>query len=177
MNDSNQIQNAKLSFNWENEDNAALYVYNVTFNTPVNINDLKGANLSDVTASYTQEYAFSYDNSIQGTRSELVNAILDKAITDGFDYQNAEIMFKENSPSTDAELGTVRRFIVVVKNTDGIREISAHISTASDDNTLISNINNNRIKTYFADMTTYSNNILAKYDLADAAEMCSELSN
>ena len=112
---------------------------------------------------YEREYFFSYDAATQGTRTELVNAILQVAITDGFDYQNAEIIFKENSASTDADLGTIRRFTVIVKNDTNVREITAHIATANNDNELVNNISKGKTKTSFTDMVNYSSNMLDEY--------------
>ena len=171
VNDNNEIQSSHLTLLLENGVDATLFVLNVNFDTPVNINTLKDSNISNVSASYTQEYSFSYNNSIQGTRSELVNAILDKAITDGFDYQNAEIMFKENSASTDANLGTVRSFTVVVKNDNGIKQVNFSISSANTDESLINNINKGKFKVNdYLNSVDYSNNLLPEYDLADVAE-------
>lgn len=141
VNENNEIQHAKLTFLWENNSSSTLYVCDVDFNSPISLNELSGnANVS-ASANYTPAYSFVYDNTLQGTRSELVNAILDKAITDGFDYQNAEIMFKENSAGTTSDLGSVRSFSIVVKGNSGIRQINATIQSSNTDDGLINKIN------------------------------------
>ena len=164
VNDNNEIQHVKLTFLSENNTTATLYVYNVNFVNPLNLNDLKDHTImSQTTASYEREYFFNYDSSIQGTRTELVNAILEKAITDGFDYQNAEVMFKENSASTDPDLGTIRRFSIVLRTESGVREVTAHITTSSDDVSLINNISKGKLKTSYTDMISFSQNLLDEY--------------
>ena len=81
VNENNEIQQMKLSFIWKSSDSTRpdcnLYSYNVILNSPININDLTNSTkLSSTTASYSQKYFFSYNYSIQGTRTELVNAAL-----------------------------------------------------------------------------------------------------
>lgn len=165
VNDNNQVQHAKLTFLLENNNNATLYVYNVNFDSPINVNDLKDSSiLSNASATYSSEYGFVYDTSIQGTRTELVNAILQNAITDGFDYQNAEIIFKENSASTDPDLGTIRRFNVVVKTENGIRQINFAVADANTDEQLIAKIANGKSKVNdYLESVNYSQNLLDQY--------------
>ena len=168
INENNEIQNTKLTFNYQNGTSAGLYVYDVNFNNPVNINDLKNSIISNVAATYSQEYVFSYNNSIQGTRTELVNAILSKAITDDFDYQNAEIIFKDNGSSTTSDLGTVRKFSVTIKNNDGITVVATTIQSANSDEELINKINNGKYSLNVSTPVTYSQNLLAEYNASEA---------
>ncbi len=163
-NDNNEVQHAKLTFLWENGNDATLYVYNVDFNTPINVNNLKDSStISNAAATYSQEYTFSYDNSIQGTRTELVNAILQNAITDGFDYQNAEIVFKDTGSSTNATLGTVENFAVILQTENGIRQISIGIQSSNSDSGLIAKLENGKFISAFEDSVQYSQNLLDQY--------------
>ena len=168
INENNEVQNAKLTFTWEDNNSSTLYVYNANFTNPVDINSLTSSYaMSNVSATYNREYFFSYNNTIQGTRGELIQAILDKSITDGFDYQNADIMFKEDSASTNSMLGTIRRFVVVVKNDQGIKEISCGIQSASTDNALIEKINQGKFNTSSVNKTVYSQNQLNEYTTSE----------
>ncbi|MCR4726142.1 MAG: hypothetical protein K5753_02855 [Clostridia bacterium] len=169
VNDNDEIQHSKVTLQLENGSAATLFVFNVDFANPININDLKDASkINNSTATYSQKYSFSYDNTIQGTRTELVNAILDKAITDGFDYQNAEIIFKDNGSGLDSDLGTVKCFTIVVSNNSGIKQINFSIQTADNDQSLINKINNGKFKVDdYLNSVEYSNNLLAEYDFEE----------
>lgn len=167
-----QVQDLKLTLNYfDNQlNNNNLRVYNVRFNNPVSYNDLIDSNkMTSATASYSNVYSFTYNNNLQGTRSDLVNAILSKAITDGFDYQNAEIMFKELSSATDIDFGTTRNFTIVVKNNQGIREATITVKSASDDQSLIDNIQNGKFKINNSQKSiNYSPNIIGEYCVTEA---------
>ncbi|MBP5404922.1 MAG: hypothetical protein J6Y74_03135 [Clostridia bacterium] len=173
--DEGEVQNTKLTFTtYDNSThNTTLRTYNVNFDNPLKISDLKSSTkVSAATANYSQAYSFSYDSSIQGTRGELINAILDKAITDNFDYQNADIIFKELSSATDADLGTTRNFTVVVKNDSGIREATLTIKTANNDQDLITNIQNGKFKLNNSQKSiNYSQYQLGEYRLGESAEI------
>ena len=160
-----QVQNLKLTISYFDNTfkSLNLRVYSAVLAQPVALIDLIDADtFYSIKASYNDMFTVSYTPSIQGTRTELTNAILEAAITDGFDYQNAEIIFKENSASTTSNLGTVRNFIVVVKNNAGIIQISFGIQTASNDEKLIAKIQNGKYLYAFDDSVTYSSNLLAE---------------
>lgn len=158
------VQNLKLTLNYYDNTLQSPYlrVYEVQLEEPATLNELAGAGqLGD--ATYTSVYSYSYDASTQGTRTELATAILENAINDGFDYQNAEIIFTETGVSTTQDLGTVKTFVIVVKNANGIREISATIQNASTDAELITKLQQGKGSTTSTEKTTYSQNMLDEY--------------
>lgn len=168
--EDNKVQNMKLTLNYYDNTLLSQYlrVYNVDFAESVPVSQLKNSNLSSISATYTDAYTFTYNNNLQGTRTELVNAILSKAITDDFDYQNAEIMFKDNGSSTNAEFGSIRNFTIIVKNSKGIREIATAIQSADSDAELVAKLQQGKGSINFSDKITYSQNLIAEYNAGEA---------
>ena len=184
VNDNNEVQHAKLTFKWQDDYDidlgdktlheyaATIYVYNVDFVSPLCLSDLLDATkVSSVMATYSQEYTFSYDYSIQGTRTELVNVILQNTITDGLDYQKAEIVFKDTGSSTTSELGVVETFVVLFFDGESIKAIYATIQTSNSDAGLIAKLQAGKGSTLMEEKVTFTENMLNKVILEKEAEL------
>ena len=164
-----KIQNAKLTFLWENNNSATMYVCDVDFASPISLNDLTdNAKISAATASYTPAYSFVYDTSIQGTRDELAAAILQNA---GIDPSTVDYIIKDNGTGTTSELGTVKSFVVSVCDGASIVEISVDIQTASTDAGLIAKLQAGKAVTSSTQKATFSQNMLELVNLEAEAEL------
>lgn len=168
----NKIQNLKLFLERTSRTSTTtsfVNVMNVDLTTATSIDDLLN-NTFDTIATYSQSYSYSYDNTNQNNRTDLINAILQVAVTDGFDYTNAKILYTEKSQSLHSTLGTVDNFNVVILTDNGVREIIIRIATASTDAELINKINNNKFSVSEYNNVIDYDNVLENVDLTIEAE-------
>ena len=127
-------------------------------------------------ARYAQEYTFSYDPSVQDTRSELRDALNTKAANDGIiDRVDSNTMsfIKDNGSSLNTTLeGTARNIVVLNLNENGYEEYTVQIKENqgnNNDTTLIENLKNNLYYDVKLDYksNTYSNNFIENQDLPE----------
>lgn len=159
----NKTNDLKCSFKYYDNlaDGYCFKVYNLNFAEDLDISQFTQNNFPTTTIS--QAIEFVYNPEIQGTRADLINAIIEHSVNDGFDYSNAEVLFTEKTSSTDADLGTIRRFTVVLTSESGVRQINFSVSNAKEDESLIEKINNGEFKVNdYIQAADFSENQLAE---------------
>lgn len=180
------IETIRLFFFYNNSDTSrTYYITNVVPKTIITLKDLIERNADIINnafdtnnffgARYTTEYFFSYNPTIQETRSELRDAINEKLAADGIisPVDNNTLSFiKDNGSSLNTTLkGTARNIVILNLNWNGYEEYTVQIKenqSNNNDTTLIDNLNNNLYYDVKLDYksNSYSSNIFANQNLA-----------
>ena len=143
------------------EGGSALQVNKLTLTNGIAYEDvLDETKLNASNCTFERIYLFNYNETIQGTRSALMQAIANVAVNDGFEYSADDILYKQITDSTDATLGTVNRYTVIINNENGIREISIAIKNSSTDEMAISNINNGKYSCSYTQSVNFTDNFI-----------------
>ena len=162
------------------------YIANVEPKTEISVDDLCEPVASALNeafdtnfffgARYVTEYVFSYNPSIQETRSELREAINAKAANDGIIDRvdsNTLSFIKDNGGRLDTVLeGTSRAIIILNIRESSYEEYTVQIKESpisSNDATLIGNLNNNQYYEVKLEHSknTFSNNFIKNQDLPE----------
>jgi len=126
---------------------AAVQVNKLTLANGIAYEDvLDEAKLNSNNCTFANVYSFTYTPAEQGTRNALMQAIANVAVDDGFEYTANDILFVQKGDTTNADLGSVSTFCVVLNTEKGIRQMDVLIAKATSDNGLINQINNGRYK-------------------------------
>lgn len=140
---------------------STLQVNKLTFANGIAYEDvLDEAKLNAANCTFENTYGFGYNQSIQGTRNALMQAIANVAVNDGFEYTADDILFVQKGDTTDATLGSVSDFRLSINTNKGIREISILIAKASSDEGLVNQINNGRYKANYYDKANFTDNFI-----------------
>ncbi len=151
--DANNITDSQWYVNKDSEGNitSAQYtgVYNqtatstwyvsgtATFSSPISAKDLKDGNLGNVT--YSRNYRFNYNASIQAEHQELTDAICDKLLGE---IEGAIRYIKLGGKGTDSTLGYITSQFTVIQIVNGqIQETSVSIKDSKNDAEFIQNLN------------------------------------
>ncbi len=121
-NSENKVTSAEYTFNYQRDKISAMFVVgSANFNAPVSRVDLKNGKLGNVT--YKTEYSLNYNSSIQETRKDLTNAILN-ACADELTEGSTRILV-DNGTTVDNRLASeAHRFSVVEITDKGIQQIN-----------------------------------------------------
>jgi hypothetical protein len=146
-----KVQNLKLTFLIGISDGSrTFFVYKVIFENYIEIGDfLNAIKLENINATITEEYGFSYDKTTQGTDDniQLANAVADALVNDGFDYSsNTEKLVNDEGQINDSDWSTARRFIIVLKNSMGIRYFYVRTTDKDNISDIVNDIQNGKIK-------------------------------
>lgn len=158
----NNIVNVEYIFIYQRtETESYIKVAKVKFSTPTSKIDIKAGNLEN--ATYTSEYSFLYNPTIQEEHSELLNKICDTIFTTD-DNTNVVRYLKIEGYGTDSTLNSMAQSFTVVEIENGIlNESSIRIKESSSDKEYISKLDdktNYRItseKTYIITGTKLEN--------------------
>ena len=134
VDDNGNLTNLKLSLTLSDGTTAEyFYIYNLTLNTPVSVNDLLNENtMKNISFKSDRVYLTNYNKAIQGTKDALIDAIAKVAITDGYDY-NAEDVTKiyiDKVALKNSTLGEVHSFNIILISSEGVREQNIIIKTS-----------------------------------------------
>ena len=173
-------------FNNSSDTSATYYIASVTPKVDITINDLLDPDKTVLDqafdtnnyfgALYSRDYSFSFDPSIQDTRSELRDAVNTKAANDGIIDRvdsNTLSIIKDNGGRLDTTLeGTSRAIVILNINENGYEEYTVQIKenqTNNSDKTLIDNLNNNQY--YEVELehreNTFSSNFIENQNLPE----------
>lgn len=118
----NKIIGAEYTFWYRRSNTDAMFVVcSVTFAAPISRVDLKNGKLGNVT--YKTEYSLNYNSSIQETRKDLTNAILN-ACADELTEGSIRILVDDGTTVDNRLASEAHRFSVVEITDKGIQQIN-----------------------------------------------------
>lgn len=137
--DSNEnILGIELSFNFNNSNGASFRIGKLVFSSPISVKELINGNFTTERKQFSSVYSFSYDLSIQETRSALKNAICDKIFGEN---EGTTRFIVDIGYITDSTLKSdTRAFQLVEITNDGIKESHINIKRSSNDNEYINKL-------------------------------------
>ncbi|MCI8556005.1 MAG: hypothetical protein HFI85_05535 [Clostridia bacterium] len=136
-----KITGAEYAYNYQRSTNGVSHVIGkVEFETPVNAKDFVEGKISN--ATYSRNYRFDYDASIQAARQELTDAMCEKVFETNGTVIGRYIVDNGGSSSDPILSGTIRRFTVIEVTDKGVQEAKVNIKTSSTDAEYISKLNN-----------------------------------
>ena len=148
--DDSKITSANLLFTYlRAEDSNYLNLYQVNFNLPLTLQDIRESKI--VTLTCTRIYQIIIDPQIQEQRADLTNAICDLLF--GTKESAARYIIDKGNDSLDPKLGNSKMFSVIEVTNSGVQEKSIKIAYASTDEGLINSLSD-KSKYY-----TYGNDI------------------
>ena len=135
--DGKNITGANLLFTYQIDANRLVpHLDNIIFNEPLTQKSI--IENKTVTSTISKLYSNIIFDTIQAEHTDLTNAICDKLF--GEKTNAARFIIDEGHNSVDPKLGTASRFTVIEVTDKGIKEQRIHISYASTDSGLITNL-------------------------------------
>lgn len=133
-----------IAYYVENETDTIYGVSKITLASPIKVKELTKDTLDSVLASasesatFTSEYTFGFNSQIQGTRTELINAIFEAYGMSKECPEGAVRYYIDNGVSIDSKLESeANTFKVVEIQNDKVTEFSISIKNADSDEALI----------------------------------------
>ena len=179
------IDTIRLFFFYNQSNNVkGYYIANVEPKTEISVDDLCEPVASALNeafdtnfffgARYVTEYVFSYNPSIQETRSELREAINAKLANDGIidrvDSNTMSIIRDEGNTISSTLQGTARIIRILNITNNGYVEYVVNIkenAINNNDETLVENLNNNLYLNTDKEQNTFGQNFLENQDLPE----------
>ena len=135
--DDKNLSGANLVFTCDiNQINSYRILCKIEFVTPIRIQNIRSNEIE--TPTYTRLYRNAINPTIQAEHTDLTNAICDKLF--GAKTNSTRYIIDHGGNSLDSQLGNALRYTVIEITDTNIKEQRIHISYASTDSGLITNL-------------------------------------